>query len=211
VCKERGVLFVVNGSQAIGARPIDLSSLPVDALVGCGFKWLCGPYATGYAWVRPSIVESLRNRPAYWLSQLDESGLGAEVRYEIRDNLGAAAFDVFCTANFLNFTAWEQSLSLVNALGVETIARYDDALVDRVIAGAKDAGFDVLSPEEGNARSTLVFVSHRDPSRNDAVHSSLREEGIHVAKRVGALRISPHFYNNEQDIDRLLDGLRRAS
>ncbi len=48
-CHERDVLFFVNGSQALGAAPIDVTSLPIDALSCCGFKWLCGPYATGFA------------------------------------------------------------------------------------------------------------------------------------------------------------------
>jgi cysteine desulfurase/selenocysteine lyase len=47
-CRRAGVIFVVNGSQGVGAAPLDLSALPVDALVGCGFKWLCGPYGTGF-------------------------------------------------------------------------------------------------------------------------------------------------------------------
>jgi cysteine desulfurase/selenocysteine lyase len=53
LCRERGVLFVVNASQAIGARLLDLGATPVDALVSCGFKWLCGPYGTGFAGWRP--------------------------------------------------------------------------------------------------------------------------------------------------------------
>ena len=48
VCRETGVLLVVNGSQAIGARPLDVTNLPIDAVVSCGYKWLCGPYATGF-------------------------------------------------------------------------------------------------------------------------------------------------------------------
>jgi selenocysteine lyase/cysteine desulfurase len=77
VCREHGVAFVVNGSQAVGARPLDLGRVPVDALVGCGFKWLCGPYGTGYCWLRPELADSLVYRQAYWLAQTTQGGLGS--------------------------------------------------------------------------------------------------------------------------------------
>lgn len=210
VCKERDVLFVVNASQAVGARPIDVRETPVDALVGCGFKWLCGPYATGYAWMRPSVVASLGNRPAYWLSQIGAGELGTGDGYRVREDLGAAAFDVFCTANFLNFAAWNESLSLIGDIGVESIGRHDSELIDRLVEGIDDAGFDLSSPRDGTQRSTLVFFSHADPNANDTVHRHLIDRQIHVARRAGALRVSPHLYNTGDDVERLVDALRSA-
>jgi cysteine desulfurase/selenocysteine lyase len=68
MCRQRGVLFVVNGSQAVGAREIDVSRLPVDALVSCGFKWQCGPYATGFAWIRSEVLDDLTYEQTYWLA-----------------------------------------------------------------------------------------------------------------------------------------------
>jgi selenocysteine lyase/cysteine desulfurase len=60
VCRDRGnAAFVLNGSQAVGARPTDVAALGVDALVCCGFKWLCGPYATGFARLRPQLRDAL--------------------------------------------------------------------------------------------------------------------------------------------------------
>jgi cysteine sulfinate desulfinase/cysteine desulfurase-like protein len=55
ICRSRGVTFVVNASQALGARPIDLARSQVDALTCVGFKWLCGPYGTGFCWLRPEL------------------------------------------------------------------------------------------------------------------------------------------------------------
>lgn len=65
-CREREVTFILNGSQAVGARPVDVSTLGADALVSCGFKWLCGPYATGFCWLTPILRERLNYRQAYW-------------------------------------------------------------------------------------------------------------------------------------------------
>ena len=112
VCRRAGVTFVVNGSQAVGARPLDLATLPVDALVSCGFKWLCGPYGTGFCWLHPDLLASLTYRPAYWLGHLSQDDLGQEAAYRLRDDLGAAAYDVFGTANFLTFRPWTASVEL---------------------------------------------------------------------------------------------------
>jgi len=64
VCRANGTRFVVNVSQGLGARPFDLST-GVDAVVGVGFKWLCGPYGTGFTWVRPELLRSLHCNQAY--------------------------------------------------------------------------------------------------------------------------------------------------
>jgi selenocysteine lyase/cysteine desulfurase len=81
-----------------------------DALVSCGVKWLCGPYGTGFCWLRPDLLASLTYRPAYWLGHLAQDDLGQEAAIRLRDDLGAAAYDVFGTANFLNFRPWTASV-----------------------------------------------------------------------------------------------------
>src|SRR5215472_9515529 len=75
VCRRAGVLLVVNASQALGARPIDVSATPVDAVISCGYKWLCGPYGTGFAWLHPGLLDRLRPQQAYWLAMQAGRGL----------------------------------------------------------------------------------------------------------------------------------------
>lgn len=68
--RQAGVLLVVNASQAAGARPIDVATTPVDALICCGYKWLCGPYGTGFTWLHPDLLARLRPQQAYWLAEV---------------------------------------------------------------------------------------------------------------------------------------------
>src|SRR5262249_58539036 len=77
VCRGNGTWLVVNASQALGARPFDVS-WPVDAVLGVGFKWLCGPYGTGFLWTRPDLLRSLNATQAYWLAQMTAADLGRE-------------------------------------------------------------------------------------------------------------------------------------
>jgi cysteine desulfurase / selenocysteine lyase len=211
VCRSNGTRFVVNASQGLGARPFDVS-LPVDAVLGVGFKWLCGPYGTGFVWVRPELLRSLRCHQAYWLAQMTADDLGKDGG-EVRLPEGpptAGSFDVFGTANFFNFKPWAASLEYLLGVGVERIAAHDQALVQRLLDGLDPAQFDVLSPREGPARSTLVFVSHKEPERNPSLHARLRDAGVDVAYRRGKLRLAPHLHNTEADIDRALAVLNGA-
>ncbi len=209
LCRERGVRFVLNGSQAIGARPIDLRTAPVDALVSCGFKWLCGPYGTGFCWIEPGLVERLEYEQPYWLTQMHDGDLRHEAEYELRTDLGAARYDVFCTANFLNFAPWRASIELLLEVGIETIAAHDQMLVGRLIDGLADTDWELVSPCREAERSTLVVVRHANPARTAAASAVLADAGIDIAERAGSLRFSPHLYNTTTHVDRALAVLRR--
>ena len=210
VCRERGVWFIVNGAQAVGARPIDVTSTPIDALVSVGFKWLCGPYGTGFCWMRPTLRESLEVNQAYWLTMQTADDLGKEEDLPtLRHDLGARAYDIFGTANFFNFMPWTASLEYLLDKGIDNVAAHDAALVDRLIEGLEARGYRVSSPTSGPERSTLVLASHEDRTRNESIHRALGERDIEIAYRRGNLRFSPHLYNTTDDIDRALEALPR--
>ena len=93
-------------------------------------------------------------------------------------------------------------------IGADAVEAHDQALVERVLAGLPRDGFDVLSPETGPARSTLVLISAKERARNRSIYETLAATGIHVAFRAGSLRLSPHVYNTPTDIDRALAALK---
>jgi selenocysteine lyase/cysteine desulfurase len=212
LCRARGVIFVVNASQAIGARALAVDDAPIDALVSVGFKWLCGPYGTGFCWMRASFRDSLICPHTYWLSMLTSDDLARdELDLTLREDAGARRWDVFGTANFFNFHAWGACLDYLDGAGLGPIVAHDTALVDRFVAGLDRECYELLSPEAGPARSTLIFFAPRDRRYLDACHQALQAAGVHVAKRAGALRLSPHLYNTADDIDRALELLAQAS
>lgn len=204
ICRANGVAFVVNASQALGARVLDVSLAPVDAVVSCGFKWLCGPYATGFCWTTPELLARLDYNQAYWFTMQGDRPLNEMRNYTLRDDLGAARYDVFCTGNLNNFVPWIASLEYFLDCGTAQIEQYDQALVTRLVEGLDAAAFTCLSPKQGPARSTLVLASHRDPARNPAIYDALTAAGIDIALREGNLRFAPHFYNTPSDVDRAL-------
>lgn len=204
ICRERGIVFLLNASQGLGASPLDTRAAPIDGLVSAGFKWLCGPYGTGVCWLRPELRERLVRIKAYWLAMQTQEELGGEIAdVALKDGLGGRAFDVFGTANFFNFKPFAAAVEHLLEIGIERVRAHDQELVSRLIAGLPDS-YRLSSPADGPRRSTLVFVSHRDRRRNHDLHAALAAAGVHAALRNGALRFSPHLYNTHADVDRAL-------
>ena len=127
----------------------------------------------------------------------------------VRADLGAQKYDIFGTANFFNYKPWAASIEYLLEKGVKRIHMYDDQLVSRFIDNLDRDSYELLSPETGKTRSTLIFISHKQQKRNKALFEHLWKNDIMVAYRVGNLRISPHLYNTEEDIDRALSLLNK--
>lgn len=209
VCRANDVTFVLNCSQALGTRPFDISTTPVDAAISVGFKWLCGPYGTGFCWMRPELRESLDYNQAYWLAMLTAEDLETE-QADVSLRPSAHKYDVFGTANFFNFKPWTAAIEYLLEQGIGRIEAHNSRLVSRLIKGLDTEKYELCSPREGAARSTLVFISHKDARRNSEVYESLKSSGVYVALRAGKLRLSPHLYNTDDDIDQALSVLQSA-
>ncbi|HUF48832.1 MAG TPA: aminotransferase class V-fold PLP-dependent enzyme [Vicinamibacterales bacterium] len=210
ICRERGVWFVVNATQGMGLRPFDADAQPIDAVVCSGWKGLCGPYGTGFAWFRPALLDRMIGRQAYWLTMQTADDLARTADPELPARFGPRQYEIFGTANFFNFVPFEVSASYVGGIGAACVCDALGGLVDRFIAGLDRGRYDLVSPAEGPSRSTLVVFSHRDPARNEPLHRRLLDAGIWTAARQGRLRISPHVYNTADEIDRTLAVLGAA-
>jgi cysteine desulfurase/selenocysteine lyase len=210
VCTAAGVHLVVNVTQGLGALSFDVRRLPVAAISCSGFKWLCGPYATGFAWIRPDVLATLRPVQAYWLALPDDVplDLNREGEHRLRTDLGARAYDVFGTANFSNFMPWAAALEYLLAQSLEAVAAYDQGLVQRLLDGLDESAYRFISPTAPHARAAIVVINADDGrNRNEEVYRRLTANGVDVALRAGNLRLSPHLYNTSYDIERAVNVL----
>lgn len=209
VCRRHGVRLVLNAAQAAGARPLDVAVAPADAVVSCGYKWLCGPYATGFCWLRPNLLDEITPSQVNWGAMQQGRTLDQMREFVLRSDLGAAALDVFCTGHFQSFAPWAAAVEYLNQFGAARIAAYDQQLVEHLLAGLDRKRYQVLSPAAGAARSTLVVISLRERMRNPGLHQALAAAGVDVSLREGNLRFSPHLYNTPAEMDRALAALDR--
>jgi selenocysteine lyase/cysteine desulfurase len=207
VCRERDVKFVVNGTQAIGAKALNLKETRVDAVTSCGFKWLCGPYGTGFCWIEPALLGQLKYNQAYWLTLQEGVGLQEEMNVNVDGDLGAKRYDVFGTANFHNFIPWTASVEYLLSKGIPSIEDHNENLVEHLVKNIDLRKFEVISPEVGEEMSSIAVISHLK-GKNQEIYARLLDNGYYVSLRNGRLRISPHLYNTMDEIDAVLDLLR---
>ncbi|HXE75602.1 MAG TPA: aminotransferase class V-fold PLP-dependent enzyme [Candidatus Xenobia bacterium] len=206
-CRERGVLLFVDGSQAVGALPLDVKQLGCHFLTCAGYKWLLSPYGTGFFYVREDMVEQLEVGDINWLSVEGAANFNRLPREGWRLAAGATRWDSPETANFLNLSAVKASVEFLLQVGVESIERHAQRLCEQVVANYPRDRCVLRSPREAARRGTFVCLAARTPEITRQLWDSLRERKIYVSLRQDALRIAPNIYNREWEIDRLLEAL----
>jgi selenocysteine lyase/cysteine desulfurase len=204
VCRESGVRFVLNASQALGALTLDVRTSGVDAVTCTGSKWLCGPYGTGFCWLTPEFRDSLRPVHAYWLNMVAGQPLDRIRDYSLRTDLGARQWDVFCPANFFNVVPWTASIEYLLHADPAAVARHDGELVARLLQRLDARRFEVVSPSGGPLRSAIVILRLREPGNIVAWFERLAAAGVDVSVGAETIRISPHLHNTPEDIDSLV-------
>jgi selenocysteine lyase/cysteine desulfurase len=142
------------------------------------------------------------------LANLSADDLAGDFAYQLRDDLGSRAYDLFCTANFLNYMPWTASIQYLLSHGIEQICAHNEYLVSHLINNLDRRQYAVLSPEQGPAQGSIAILRHRKNEKNRDCFRRLRDAGVDVAFRKGNLRVSPHLYNCQADIERLLDILQ---
>jgi selenocysteine lyase/cysteine desulfurase len=206
----RGALLVVDGTQGVGAVPLDLREAPVDALAVAAYKWLLGPYGTGFLYVRPEVQERLDLAVVNWMTVEGSDDFDALPIEEFTLPRAARIFDVPETPNFINLNGLEASLEFVEQAGVAAVFSHCTRLLDRLAAGLRDRGLQLSDAAQPEHRSTILAFKAESLAATGAVHRALAAEHVAVSLRHGFIRVSPHLYNTEEDIERLLSVVRRA-
>jgi len=207
ICRKRGICFLLNLSQSAGNRAIHVPDLGADAVTCAAFKWLCGPYGTGFCWIKPEIRETLEYNQNYWINVMSEDELKNAGDLDLTADKSARRWDVFGTANFFNFYPLTVSIRYLLSIGIDRIREHNDRLQEMFLSGLDRKTWDLISPEAAGGRSALICFSHKNPAENERVFRELVTRGIYPALWKGILRISPHVFNTEGDIRRLLDEL----
>jgi selenocysteine lyase/cysteine desulfurase len=202
---RRGALLFVDAIQGLGAFPLDVSRTPLDFLAADGHKWLLGPEGAGLLYVRREHLDRLRPLGVGWHSVVHAADYN-RVALELKPT--AARYEGG-SQNMAGFIALAESLELLLHFGVENIGRRILEITDLTCQRLAAAGCPIASPREGEHRSGIVLFDTpgRDPQQ---VRAQLERAGVVVRLRAGKLRISPHAYCNEKDVDRLIEELKKG-
>ncbi len=204
MCQKRGILCIVNVSQALGYIPLDITRLHVNACVCAGYKWLLGPYGTGFCWMEESLRQRLEYAQAYWISLMKENDLTHEDDLVLPQDTSSRRYDVFATANFFNFVPWQASIDLLLKIGIDQVNAHVMTLMDQIHTHINTERFDLISPTQPEQRTGLCVISLKNREGNLALSKHLLANGIHTAFWKGRIRISPHIYNTKQQVERFI-------
>lgn len=203
-CRAVNALFLLDISQCAGAMPLSIRCLRADFACCSGYKWLLGPYGTGFFWASPEWVRRFPPGPFYWQALEGARDFHSLPLEDLRAAPGARRWDTAETGNFINLAMWDASLDLLLGIGVEAIQEHNDALVNQIIERMPRDCCVLASPQQRERRGPYVCVSSRKPERNRELCERLRDAQIVVSLREKALRISPYLYNTHDHMERLI-------
>lgn len=204
--RAAGAALVVDASQALGAMPIDVGVIRPDFLVSVGYKWQMGPYAFGYLWAAPER-RSGTGIEHTWIGRKGSDDFNRLVDYTDEMREGSRRFDVGEWSNFTLLPMAAAAIDLVTAWGPERVGEALAPLTARAEAGAIDLG---LSPVSAAHRVPHIVGVRFPDGEPDRLRDLLASARVHVSLRANAVRISPHLYNDQGDVDRLLEVLEES-
>ena len=200
LCKAHNITFVVDGIQALGAQQVDVQKCHIDALASGGHKWLMGPMGQGFLYLSKSLSNKLTPIQTGWLSVKEPWELSNfdQDWQPVNQHLETG------TPNMLGITGLGASLQSKFEIGPEKIQQQILYLTGQLIENLQSRkGVSVITPKgSGNRLGIVTFtVDGVERDEYDEVVSKLKESGITISTREGFFRISPHYYNSEEDIE----------
>jgi selenocysteine lyase/cysteine desulfurase len=220
LARERNLLLVVDSIQQLGALPVDVGQTPVDFLVCGGHKWLNAPAGRGFLYVNPRRVAeftppgfgylNIKTPPEGWARYFGTPSIPAVRDYEFAQS--ARRFEVGGTSNYPGNIVLAASVGLVNQLGRDAIAQHIRERCDLLIDGLRRISATVVSPLGETERSSIVtFSLGKGPECDRACLEHLWDRDVVISERytagVGGLRVSVHYFNNDDDIRQLLEAV----
>jgi selenocysteine lyase/cysteine desulfurase len=200
--RQRHVLLFVDGTQSLGALPFDASRIQPDMFAVHAYKWMLSPNGAGFMYVRPDLRERLRPNVMGWRSHRDWRNV---------DNLHHGVPDLTTTAEKYEggsissslLYAMEASIDLMLEIGPEVIEKRVLGLAAKAREILRDLGATV------EVQASPIVAARFENHDVSALARALKEKRVLVAARRGHLRVSPHFYNNDQDLEMLRDAFPR--
>lgn len=202
ICRDRGVFFFVDAIQGVGPRRLDLRASPVDILACGAQKWLMSPWGSGFVYVRRGLIEALEPHEVSWLAVKDSDDFSRLTNYDLTWRKDARKFEAI-TLPYQDFAGMVTSLELITSLGVEDIALHTRRLVRMMIDWAADRDdVELVTPAEPARHAGTVSLRPRSAR---IVSAALSAAKVAHSLREGAIRLSPYFYNTEDEVERVLE------
>lgn len=205
-CRALGAALVLDLTQSLGALPLDVATVQPDFLVCAAYKWLLGPYSVGWLYVAPRH-QAGRPLEEGWIAREGSEDFARLVDYRDGYQPGARRYDVGERSNFALLPAAIASLELLSAWDGREVTRRLGWLTGMIARQVAELGLVALPDER---RGPHFLGLQLPPGAPSDLLQRLASERVFVSQRGTRLRVTPHVYNDEHDVARLVGALRRA-
>lgn len=220
-CKEKGIFLVVDAVQQLGVTKIDTKECYIDILTAGGHKWLNSPYGTGVLYINKKALPKLKQSYAGYLNTtVPEGGWGAYWENPAAPSVNAWTFDetarkfeIGGTSNYTGAIALGESLALVNEIGIENIEKRVREIAVYCMDRIEEIGGTLITHRDpGHFGGIVIARLYDDLDVDRMILKKLHAQKIFIAQRftdyIGGFRISCQYFNNEKDIDAMIDAMK---
>jgi selenocysteine lyase/cysteine desulfurase len=203
LCRQYGALHCVDAIQTLGVFPLDVERCGIDFLAADSHKWLMGPEGAALFYVRKSCLELIQPHLIGWLGRENPAD------YDSLNKPPASTARRFeeGSPNVAGWMSMGESLRLLNELGQDRISAHNRSLCRVLEVGLSEAGWDVRSPREERWASSIVSATHPTVDYGALTAYLWKEHRIFAAVRRNALRLSPHLYQQADEMQRVVDAV----
>jgi selenocysteine lyase/cysteine desulfurase len=205
LCRRHGVVFAVDGIQAVGGILIDVQAMRIDALAAGAQKWQMSPQGTGFLYLTEELQDRIHQTHLGWLSVHDPwefRNLSQPLASSARRYEGGSL-------NMAGIHATFAAITTLLEFGPAAIEEHLLGITDRMLRAFEAIdGIDVVTPREESRRAGIVTISAGDREASGRLFDHLHQQSMIAAVREGLVRFSPHFYNSVEEVDRIVDAVR---
>lgn len=206
-CRSAGALFCVDAIQGLGAVPFRPRDVDADVVACGGQKWLCGPWGSGFAWIRPELTEDFDPPMVSWLATRGGADFDHLLHYRMEWRRDARKYEL-ATNGIQDYLGLARSIEVLLEVGVDRIQDH----LTRILAPVHDwiserAGVRSCTPGAAQRRAGIVSFRGSGVAR---YASALEDAGVVASVREGALRLAPHFYTTADELLEVVEILDRV-
>ena len=206
-CRDKGILFSVDAIQSFGVMPVDVKAMHIDFLQAGAHKWMLGALGAGVLFVRRELWDALTPTSMGWHSVVNPMQW-EEIDFTLQND--AKRFEPG-SPPLVSCAATRAGLTLLHGVGIENVARRVASFCDRFADALPAAGYRVVTPigdsQSDDLRGAAVCFVPKDGEPKVVYERMAKDHNTELASRCGRVRFSPHFYNTDKQVDRLVERL----
>lgn len=206
-CAAVGAYFIVDGSQAVGALPIDVEALKIDALISAGYKWLFGSYSLGIAYIGDKFKEG-RPLEESWMNRTNARDFSSLTEYEPNYQAHAGRYNVGETSNFILMPILKTGLTQVSAWEVPQIQAHAKDLIQPLLTYLRSIGS--VFEKEAYFSNHLFALPLPEQVSLDQLQVNLTNNKVVMSSRGKYLRVSVNVFNDSKDIAQLIHAIKAS-